>query len=222
MVDDLPDIRRLNALDGLGPLVVIHQDDMFSLGSQQVPAGDHAQIFSVRIQDREITVTLVGHDVPNIIDGILIGETDDIFHGHKIADGHGLVDQSCRGVCIIGRGDHRAAPFLGQLPDGQGNTRALADNDAACLHLNGAELGFVPVSQDHQVMLFNIILHQIRICGGDQDLSLIKICIRVSHHNAALQGIQDVGILGIGLGDDAAVIQVHVGFGDISDGDDAL
>ena len=169
-----------------------------------------------------MTETLACHHILNIIDEIICIEGDQLLSLHEIADRHTLVDETCRCIGVIRCGDDRTSSFLCQLLDGHGHPCPFAHNDAGSPHLDGAQLGLVPVSQDHQVMLFNIILHQIRICGGDQDLSLIKICLRVSHHNAALQGIQDVGILGIGLGNDTAVIQVHIGFGNISDGDDAL
>ena len=71
-------------------------------------------------------------------------------------------------------------------------------------------------------MLFNIIFHQIRIGGGNQNLSFVKIRLRIADHHGSVQGIQNVGVLGAGLGNNAAVIKIHVGFGNIADGDNTL
>ena len=76
---------------------------------------------------------------------------------------------------IIGCGNNCTAPLLSNLFDGHGHSRAFADNDAVRAHFNGAKLGFIPVSQNHQIMGLDVKLHQIGIGRRDQHLSLIHI-----------------------------------------------
>ena len=59
-------------------------------------------------------------------------------------------------------------------------------------------------------MGFNVKLHQVRIGRCNQDLSLVKVNIRIPYQQVCLQGLDDIGILCIGLGQNAAVIDIHV------------
>ena len=167
-------------------------------------------------------MALVRHYIPDIIDKILCPKSNQVILCHKIADRHTLVDKSCRRIGVIGCRQHRAPSFLGQLFDRHGNACSLADNDAVCLHLNGAELGLVAVSQDDQIVFLNIILHHIRVGCSHQHLSLVKVGLGISYQKGSLQSFQYVGILGAGLGENAAVIYIHVGSGNISHCDKPL
>ena len=159
VVNDLHDPGVLNAIHGLGFLVVIHQDQHLPLGPQKVPPGDHALVSAVFVQDGEIPVPFAGHHILDLVNDIILVKGHQVVGLHKIADGHTLVHQTGNGICIVGGGDNRAAPLLGQLFDGHGHSRALADNDAGRLHLNGAQLGLIPVAQNDQIIFINIIFH---------------------------------------------------------------
>ena len=222
VVDDLQNLRVLDAVHGLGLLVVVHHNHLLALQIQQVPSGNHAHVIVVLIHNREIPVALLAHDFPDILRLLIDIEDRQVVGLHKIFDGHALVDEPCRRKRIKRRADHHAAVLLGQLGDGHGDLRALADNDAAGVHLDGAELGFVPVAQNHQVAFLDIVLHQIRIGRRNQHLSLIIVILRRAHQNLSLQSVDDIAVLGVGLGQNLAVIHVHVGGGDVADGNQAL
>jgi len=161
-------------------------------------------------------VALACHHIPDIVDKIVGSKGNQVILCHKVADGHTLVNQAGRCVGIVGRGEHGASPLLGQLFNGHGHARSLADNNAAGFHLNGAQLGFIAVSQNHQIVLLNVILHHVRIGGCYQHLSLIKVGVLIAYHQSSLQSLQNIGILGAGLGENAAVVDVHVGSGNVS------
>ena len=140
-------------------------------------------------------MSLARHDLADIVEVIFLGEFDDILLRHKVADRHGLVDQTgcCVGV-IRCRNDCTAA-LLRQFADRKGYTCALADDNAACFHLDGAKLGLITVSEDDQVMFLDVVLHQIRVGSRDQDFSAVKICLRISDYHASFQSIKDVRVL---------------------------
>ena len=91
-------------------------------------------------------MTLACHDFFDLIDDICFLKGDQILCLHEIADRHTLVDETCRCIGVIRCGDDRTSSFLCQLLDGHGHCRALADDDAGCLHLNGTQLGLISVA----------------------------------------------------------------------------
>ncbi len=167
-------------------------------------------------------MALAGHDLPDVVYIVFQIKGDQILGLHKEADRHTLVDKPGHRIGIIGGGNDGTAVLLGQLPDGKGYGGAFADDDTACIHLDGAELGFIAVSQNDQIVLIDILLHKVRVGGSDEYFSLFKEGIAASHHKSAFQGVDDVGIAGAGLGQNAAVIDIHVGLGDITYGDQSL
>ena len=161
-------------------------------------------------------MTLIRHDVTDLINIIIALKGNQVLSRHKVADGHTLVNETGCRVGIIGCGNNCTAPLLSNLFDGHGHSRAFADNDAVRPHFNGAKLGFIPVSQNHQIMGFDVKLHQIGIGRRDQHLSLAEIGIGRTDHQICLQCLNNIGILGIGLGQNAAVINIHVGLCNIA------
>ena len=140
-------------------------------------------------------MSLARHDLADVVEVIFLREFDDVFLRHKVADRHGLVDQTgcCVGV-IRCRNDCTAA-LLCQFADRKGYTCALADDNAACFHLDGAKLGLIAVSENDQVMFLDVVLHQVRVCGRDQDFSAVKICLRIADYHTSFQSIKDVRVL---------------------------
>ena len=150
-------------------------------------------------------MTFACHNLFHIIDAVAVLKGDQVLGLHEMANRHTLVDETCCGVSIVRSSHNGAAMLLSQLADGHGNGRALADDDAVCLHLDGAQLGLVTVSQDNQVMLGNVVLHHVRVCCCNQNLTLIKVIILIAHNHSALQGLQNVLVLGVRFGKNAAV-----------------
>ena len=68
-------------------------------------------------------------------------------------------------------------------------------------------------------MRLNVILHQIRVCSGDQNLSLIKIVVLISDYHRSIKSLQNIFILSLCLGKNIAVINTHVRFCNIAYGD---
>ncbi len=63
MVDDLQNLRLLQTVHSLSALIVVHQNDLLAMHVQQITAADNTAIFAVGIQDGEIAVAHIGHDL---------------------------------------------------------------------------------------------------------------------------------------------------------------
>ena len=61
VIYDLQDLRILHIIDRLTDLIVVHQDQRSLAYTQQVPAGDRADVDSVLVQDREVPVAFLQH-----------------------------------------------------------------------------------------------------------------------------------------------------------------
>src|SRR5699024_154886 len=60
VVDDFQNFRLGQAVYRLGLFVVIHQNDLLTVQVEQIPAGNHAAVFAVVVQDGEIAVADAG------------------------------------------------------------------------------------------------------------------------------------------------------------------
>ncbi len=140
VVNNFQNFCIFNSFYCLIPLIMIHQHDLLPLCTQQISAGDHPFIPAVLVQNRKIPVALAGHNILDLINIIRVLKGNQILRAHKIADRHALIDQTGRRVGVIRRSKNRTPPLLRQLADGHGHCRALAHNDAICLHLNGTKL----------------------------------------------------------------------------------
>ena len=79
MIDDFQEVRLRNPVHCLGQLVVIHQDQLLSVHGQEVPAGDHAHIVSVHIQDGKIPESVLRHDLTGGFRRLLQMEGDQVL-----------------------------------------------------------------------------------------------------------------------------------------------
>ena len=71
-------------------------------------------------------------------------------------------------------------------------------------------------------MLFNIILHDIRVGRRDHNLSLIKITLLISDDHLRIQRLENIAVWCLCHGHDCTVILFHVGLCNIVDRDQPL
>ena len=130
-----------------------------------------------------------------------------------------LVDKPGRGKGIMRRlDDHNALLF--RLADQLfRHLRILTDHQAAGVDIHCAGLGLIAVPQDHQVVFLDKFFHHIRVGSADGHLPLGKIPMFIASDQLSVQGLDDIPVLGPGLGQDPAVVDTHIGIGDISRGD---
>ena len=221
VVDDLENFRLLQAVHRLGALVVVHQDDPFAVEVQQVPAADHTAVFAVFVQNGEIPVAHAGHDLAGILNGGVDAELHQVVGAHEVAHRGRRGHQPPRRVGVVGGGQHRTALLLGAGHDGAGHRRTAADHNGRRAAVDGAHLGLVPVGNQHQVAGLHQLLHDLG-AGADADMPLGDAGVGVAHDELRLQRLQQVVVAGVGRRQHAGVKQIHVGVGNVLDGDKAL
>ena len=213
MVDDLQNFGLVKTLHGLSGLVVVHQNNAALAQGNDVAAADHAAVFAVLIQHREIPVAHLGHNAGDVRHRGDEGEFDDIVSCHVIGDGRALAHQLTGGVAVAGNGHDGHARFLGDALDGTAHLGPVADDEERGLFLNGAELALVAVGQDHDVAFFHGAFQHFRGGGADLDMSRGADGVFVAHHHGAAQRLQNILIARAALGQHLGIEHVHVGGG---------
>ncbi len=84
-------------------------------------------------------------------------------HRNRLADDLGT------GICIERRCDDGNAVFRGELADGARDLGAEADDDAAGVHFDGAQLALVAVSEDDHVVRRDVVLENVRVRRRNND-----------------------------------------------------
>ena len=222
VVDDLDHVGGADTVHRLILLIVVHQNHLLPLHIQQVALGEHAHIVPGAVQHGEVAATQLGHGGAHVRHQIVVAEGNQAFGLHHMAHRNRLIDELGAGVGVQRGGDNGAARLSGQLLDGAGDLGAETYHDAARLHLNGAELAFVAVAQNHHVVFADIVLHHIGIGGGDDHLALSEVAVRVAHHQLAVQGIHNVPVAGSGVRQSVRPLILHIEPGDVAKGDNAL
>ena len=92
VIDDLQDIRLLDAVHRLSDFIMIHQDHFFSVHIEESPAGDQTHVVAAFLNDREVVEPVGFHNIFNVFDSVAHLERYQIFSGHKELHRHTLVD----------------------------------------------------------------------------------------------------------------------------------
>ena len=162
VVDDLHDLGLLEAVDGLGALVVVDEDDVLLVGVDQVGRAHDAGVGAVLVDDGEEAVLRAGHDLLRVVDGGVDGEAVDLVGGEHLGahgDGHG--DEAGGGVGVVRGGDDGAAALLGGRAHDARDLGAVADDEAAHAAVDCVALRLVAVGDKHDVALLDGLLHHL-------------------------------------------------------------
>ena len=114
VVDNLQNVRLIQAGNGLGPLVVVHQHHALAPGTQQVIPGQGAYDFFILVQHRVAAVAALQHHLADVVDIIRQMEAHDLFIVAGPGDGAGLIDQAGYPAGLIGSGDDAGTPGVFQ------------------------------------------------------------------------------------------------------------
>jgi len=162
------------------------------------------------VNDREITVLLLCHHFLDIFHIITHMERNQRCLRHKALNRDTLVDQSCRGKCIVWRTDDHRTLFICTLDHFFWNLRILADNHAAYINIQGTHLWLYTVSKNHQIILFNKFLHQFRTGRTDCRFPFGKISVFITGYHLSIQCIHNVTVLCFCFGKDHVIIYFHI------------
>ena len=68
-------------------------------------------------------------------------------------------------------------------------------------------------------MRLDVVIHHLRVCRRNHDLSFFTVSLYIPGDPCGFQSLQDILILCFRRGENGGIIHVHVGFGNIRDGD---
>ena len=165
---------------------------------------------------------LVRHNLFNIIDIVVFPKAENPFLGHEKINRNGLVNETCCRIGII-RGHHNNhAVMFRKIPNRRGNIGALTDDDAIRPVIQSRELTLRTISQNHDVMRLNIVVHHLRIRCRNHNLSFFTKALNISRNTGSFQCFQNILKLCFGCGNHGGVVNVHVRLCNIRNGDESL
>ena len=105
VVDDGQNLRLLQTGDGLGGLVVIHQNHPLFLGAQQMIPGHNAYNLLILVQNGVAGFPVLQHHLLGVVHPVIQMEAGDVLGAADPGDGGGLEDHPRCPVGIEGGGD---------------------------------------------------------------------------------------------------------------------
>lgn len=114
VVDDLQNLRLIQTLHGLRPLIVVHQHHTLAPGAQQVIPGQGANDLFVLVQHRVAAIAALQHHLPYVVNIVRQMEADDVVSVARTGDGDGLIDETGHPAGIVGTGDDAGILGVGQ------------------------------------------------------------------------------------------------------------
>ena len=222
VIDDFQYIRFLNTIYRLADLIVVYQDNFFSIHIQQSAPRNQSHIIAAFFNDREVMEPVGFHNVFDIFHGVAHLECHQIFPGHKELHRHTLVDKSCRCEGVIRCVNDDAAPLFCQFFDGLGRSCPLTHHQASGSQFDGRKVSLEPVAGNDQIRRLDHFLHNIRAGCRDRYFPILKDLIRSAADNMPVQGLCNAGKPRPCARQYTAVALVHIGLGDIRDGHDPL
>ena len=93
MVNDTDDLRLIQAGNGLTHFVMIHENDLFPAGPNEMIAGESADHLIFIIQDGISTETALDHNFPDIVQIVVQVKIMQISGAGDTSDGNGLENQ---------------------------------------------------------------------------------------------------------------------------------
>ena len=221
VVDDLQNIRLLQPVDGLRALVVVDQNQLLAVQVQEVTSADDAAVLTVFVQNREIAVADVRHDLFRVINRRIDAEFLQVVGAHEVPHRRGGGDETPGRVGVVGRGEDGAALFLCAGDDGAGHRRAAADDNGLCAAVDSAHLRLVPVGDEDNVAGLDEFLHDFG-AGANADIAAVDAGVGRADDQLGFERLQNVRAAGVCGGQHGRVKQIHVGIGNILDRDQTL
>ena len=182
----LQNLHLVQAGDGLGGLVVVHQHHLLAAGAQKVEAGDGAHDLVVFVQDGVAAVAALEHYLAHVVQIVAQVKGHDVLGHYYPLHGQGLVDYAGDTAGGEGSGDDAGvAAGLGPL----GPQRGAADDEAAHAALQGAVdyLGLL-AADEHGVRIGEggvlVVLRQgdVELSGDGADRAVELIDQRALQH----------------------------------------
>ena len=194
---------------------------MLAADVEQVGGAHDAVVLAGLVDDGVDAVLRLGHDLAGVVDRGVDREALDLGGGeHLGADGDRHRQQAGGRVGVVRGDDDGAAALLGEGDDALGDLGVAADDEDLGAAVDGELLGLVAVGAQDDVALLDSALHHLG-GGADAHLAAHDDVVGVAQDDLAVERGGDVGVAGLRLGQGLGVEDVHVGVGDVANGDDA-
>ena len=115
---------------------MIYKNDLLLVHIQEISSGNGSHAFSPFIDNRESTVTVLDHNILNIISEILRAESNQIIFFHHVIYRNTLVDHSGNRVSVIWGCNNNDLPLMCFLNYLLTYLDIHSHNNAAYVHLN--------------------------------------------------------------------------------------
>ena len=219
VIDNLQYFGIFHTFQGLSELVMIHHNHLLSVCPHQVPSGNHAKIFPFLTYNRKISMPFACHHLFYIINIVIFFKTQDTFLCHKEINGNRLIDETSSSIGIVRSHHDNHAVMFRKIPNGRGNIGSLADNDAVRPVIESRQLALRTVTQNHDIMRLDIIVHHLGIGSRNHDLSFFTKPFRVSCYESCFQSFQNILKLRLCRRNNSRVIDIHIRLCNIRNGD---
>ena len=207
VVDDLDDLRLIEARDGLRRLIVVDQHDALAARLDEVIPRERADNLVVFVQNRVAAVAAFEYDLAHVVDKIGQVERLEILRAAHARDLDGVIDHAGRLVGVEGRGDDAGVRLhLPQLLRQLG----LTHDQAADLLLDGAARHLRLLADDDdgvrtlEQQIFIVLRQRNGYLAADRVGQIPGLVQDLAVQNA--QQIEDRDLIDAGIGKRAHVI----------------
>ena len=222
VVDDLHDLGLADAVDHLGELGMVDEDDVLLVDVDHVGRAHDTRIAAVLVDDGEEAVPGALHDALGVFDGGVHREVVDLCGRYHLGThGNRHRDEAGGRIGVVWRGDDRAVAVAREVAKDAGDVGAAADDEASRAALKCEALRLVAVGDQDHVARGHEAVHHLG-CGANRELAHLDVVLGVARDHVAVERVEDVGVARAGAGEREVVEYVHVGVGDVAQGDQAL
>ena len=129
------------------------------------------------------------------------------------------MDQTGHGKGIVRCGNNHLISLLCQFLDRFSDFGSQTYDQTACIGFDGTQLILRTVSENDQIVLIDKTLHRIRLGQSHDHFSFDKVSMFITHDDLSIHSIRNAPVLCACLSQQCIVIRIHIGFCDISGGD---
>ncbi len=190
---------------------MVYQNNPRLAQIDNIAAAEHAAVFSVFVQNREIAVTHFCHYACHVVYRRDQRKLFNIFRCHIIGNRRALANQFCRRICIHRHTHNGNVVFIGELDNGLADLSPLTHNNQTCVHFNRAQLTFVPVGKQNNIARFHQAFHRFGVGCTQQNAAAVHDRVLIPHQHGAVQRFQNIVIGCMAFRQHSTVENIHIG-----------
>ena len=198
MVNNFQHLSVFDVIHRLALFIVIHENQLLFLDSQEITPGNRSLIKAVFVQHRKGPVSGVCHYFLDAFRVIFRFKGNQIFLFHDVAERNTLIDQPRHRKGVVRRADDHASVALGNGSDTGAYSRVDTDNHTSRALFGRPQMVFVTISQKDEIPRFQIGFHFIRMGRSNDYFALAEDSILISYDYFSAYRIGDTAETGLG------------------------